>query len=203
MSLPLYRRHTSRCSRHERSFESDELRRGFKKCQCPIQFEGKIKGAGFVRKSTEKTTWEEAKVFAASWEASGTQAVPLPEPPPLSEFAAAITKKDEPVTIDRAAAEFMADIEARQMDESTRRKYRTTSLRGPVRVPLSQPVHRRRTHEVPRRLEGWASFRGKETGARPRGVPLRPGTRMDSEESRCQAEASDRVQQTGQQASLI
>lgn len=129
MSLTLYRRHTSKCSqgrsRHERSYESDELRRGFKKCQCPIQFEGKIKGVGFVRKSTEKISWEEAKLLAGSWDAAGTQPVPVPEPPPASEPGPAGPKKDEPVTIGRAAAEFLADIEARQMDESTRRKYRT------------------------------------------------------------------------------
>lgn len=130
MSLTLYRRHTSKCSqgrtRHERTFESDELRRGFKKCQCPIQFEGKIKGAGFVRKSTEKISWEEAKLVAGSWEtAAGTQPAPIPEPPNVSEPASAVPKKDEPVTIERAATEFLADIEARQMDESTRRKYRT------------------------------------------------------------------------------
>src|SRR5437016_11007362 len=112
MSLTLYRRHTSKCSqgrpRHERSFESDELRRGFKKCQCPIQFEGKIKGAGFVRRSTEKTTWEEAKVLAASWEtAVGTQAVPVPEPPTVSEPTTDVTKRDEPVTIERVAAGFL------------------------------------------------------------------------------------------------
>lgn len=53
MSLTLYRRHTSKCSqgrsRQERTYESDELRRGFKRCQCPIQSEGKVKGAGFIR----------------------------------------------------------------------------------------------------------------------------------------------------------
>ena len=63
MSLSLYRRHTSKCSqgrsRHERTYESDELRRGFKKCNCPIQFEGKVKGVGFLRKSTEKISWGE------------------------------------------------------------------------------------------------------------------------------------------------
>src|SRR5712692_5693953 len=129
MSLSLYRRHTSKCSqgrsRHERTYESDELRRGFKRCQCPIQFEGKIKGVGFVRKSTEKISWEEAKLIADSWDAAGTQPVPVPEPPLVSEPGPAGPKKDEPVTIGRAAAEFLADIEARQMDESTRRKYRT------------------------------------------------------------------------------
>jgi hypothetical protein len=50
MSLSLYRHHTSKCSqgrsRHERTYESNELRRGFKKCQCPIQFEGTVKGIG-------------------------------------------------------------------------------------------------------------------------------------------------------------
>jgi len=130
MSLTLYRRHTSKCSqgrtRHERTFESDELRRGFKKCQCPIQFEGKIKGAGFVRKSTEKTSWDEAKLVGATWVAAACrQAAPLPEPLPVSEPATAVPKKDEPVTIEQAATDFLADIEARKMDESTRRKYRT------------------------------------------------------------------------------
>src|ERR1700730_13503655 len=116
MSLTLYRRHTSRCSqsrsRHERSYESDELRRGFKKCQCPIQFEGKIKGTGFVRKSTEKTSWEEAKFVADSWEADiGTAPTQLPEPQAVTE-PASVAKKDEPVTIERVASEFMADVEA-------------------------------------------------------------------------------------------
>jgi integrase len=130
MSISLYRRHTSKCSqsrsRHERTYESDELRRGFKKCQCPIQFEGKVKGAGFLRKSTEKTSWDEAKFVAAAWQTAA-------DPPPvtLSESSAVpaatslASEKDEPVSIDRATAEFLADIEARQMDESTRRKYRT------------------------------------------------------------------------------
>jgi hypothetical protein len=97
-----------------------------KKCQCPIQFEGKIKGAGFVRRSTEKISWEEAKVVARSWEApTGTLPAPLPEPQPDSELATAVRKKeDEPVTIERAAEEFLADIEARQngrgVDELTK-----------------------------------------------------------------------------------
>jgi len=127
--LTLYRRHTSKCSqgrsRHERTYESDELRRGFKKCHCPIQFEGKVKGAGFIRKSTEKTTWEAAKLVADSWETpgkTGPAAIPAPVAP---EPVTSVAKKDEPVTIARAATEFLADMGARQMDEATRRKYRT------------------------------------------------------------------------------
>jgi len=130
MSLTLYRRHTSKCSlgrsRHERSFESDELRRGFKRCQCPIQFEGKVKGVGFVRKSTEKTSWEEARDVVAAWQAkTGVVASLEIAVPATKEPVAPVPEKNELVTINYAAAEFLADIEARQMDESTRRKYRT------------------------------------------------------------------------------
>jgi integrase/recombinase XerD len=129
MSLSLYRRHTSKCSqgrsRHERTYESDELRRGFKKCNCPIQFEGKVKGVGFLRKSTEKISWDEAKVAAAGWETAAiSQPAQLPQPP-VSESASVARNNNEPVTIERAVKEFLADIEARKMDDSTRRKYRT------------------------------------------------------------------------------
>lgn len=129
MSLTLYRRHTSKClqgrPRHERTYESDELRRGFKRCHCPIQFEGKITGIGFKRKSTEKTSWEEAKQVIASLEASAGAALESTPAPPVAEEAVAPAKKDGPVTIEHAAREFLADIDARRMDESTRRKYRT------------------------------------------------------------------------------
>lgn len=128
MAQSLYRRHTSRCSqgrsRHERTYESDELRRGFKRCLCPIQFEGKLRIAGFVRKSTEQTSWDEARAIAAAWEAAGTPGV-APTPPPPLDSPSTGPDAGTPVTIQQAAEEFLADIEARQMDESTRRKYRT------------------------------------------------------------------------------
>lgn len=129
MSLSLYCRHTSKCSqgrsRHERTYESDELRRGFKACQCPIQFEGKVKGVGFLRKSTEKISWDEAKSVAFGWETAGNHQPPALPQPPFSESAGVATKNDEPVSIERAVKEFLADIEARKMDDSTRRKYCT------------------------------------------------------------------------------
>ena len=63
--------------------------------------------------------------MAASWEAAaGAESAPIPAPP-APDLAIPDPKKQEPVTIERVAAEFLADIEARQMDESTRRKYRT------------------------------------------------------------------------------
>jgi integrase len=128
----LYRRHTSKCSqrrpRHERTYESDEQRRGFKRCQCPIQFEGTLRVAGFTRKSTQQATWVEAKSLVSIWEAAGSPVDSLtsgerhepvpgsPTPPPQEARLA---------TIEQAAKEFLSDIEARRMDESTRRKYRT------------------------------------------------------------------------------
>jgi integrase len=129
MSLTLYRRHTSKClqgrPRHERTYESDELRRGFKRCQCPIQFEGKIKGLGFQRKSTDETSWDEAKQVVAALEATAKAEPVPPSAPPAQEESIATAKRDEPITIEHATREFLADIDARRMDESTRRKYRT------------------------------------------------------------------------------
>ncbi|MDQ6700489.1 MAG: site-specific integrase [Acidobacteriota bacterium] len=51
--------------------------------------------------------------------------MPVPEPPVFSEPATAVLRNDELATIECGAAEFLADIENRQMGESTRRKYRT------------------------------------------------------------------------------
>ncbi len=93
-----HRRHTSKCSqsrsRHERTYESDELRRGFKKCHCPIQFEGKVKGAGFLRKSTEKTSWDEAKFVAVAWEtAADPPPVTLPESSAVPAATASLPRR--------------------------------------------------------------------------------------------------------------
>ena len=134
MSISLYRRHTLKCSQHRprqvRTYESDELRRGFKKCECPIQFEGKTQRAGFVRRSTEKASWDEAKLVAASWFVE-TGAQPVTEPSKISGPELGVPNRDAPVTMERAVAEFLADVDARRMDDETRRKYRTmlTQLR--------------------------------------------------------------------------
>ena len=211
MSLTLYRRHTSRCSqgrsRHERNYESDELRRGFKKCQCPIQFEGKISGVGFVRKSTERTSWQEAKLVAASWE-SGVATVPAQLPCAQAVAEPAAAKRDEPVTIELVASEFMADIEARQMDEATRRKYRTMlkQLQGYADEFGFRYLSQFTVEELTKFRGSWKErvpLRRKETGARPRGFPLRPGARMDPAKPGIQAEAADRLQQAGKQTSLL
>ena len=137
----LHRRHTSACiekrPRHERTHEFDEQRRGFRRCRCPIQCEGPVPSLGFVRRSTGATTWAAARAVVESWIGEGAvsrtgqmlqaPAAPLehalalqPEPPPTLPPPA-----DVKVTIAHGAQEFLADVAARQMDESTRRKYRT------------------------------------------------------------------------------
>jgi site-specific recombinase XerD len=55
---------------------------------------------------------------------AGQQPVQLPQLP-VSEPAGVAPKNNESVRIERAVKEFLADIEARKMDDSTRRKYRT------------------------------------------------------------------------------
>jgi hypothetical protein len=77
MSLSLYRRHSrvpGRCSGgHQpdaQTYESDERRRAWKRCSCPIYASGTI-GGQFRRVNTKRVVWDEAKAVAASWEAAG------------------------------------------------------------------------------------------------------------------------------------
>jgi len=72
--LNLYRRHASHCeggrTLHAMSYESDELRRGWKACHCPIYASGTLHRS-FKRRNTEHNTWLPAKAVAAHWEAHG------------------------------------------------------------------------------------------------------------------------------------
>ena len=53
-----------------RSYEPDELRRGWKECCCPMSACGTLAGS-FKRENTERFKWDEAKNVAAAWEAAG------------------------------------------------------------------------------------------------------------------------------------
>jgi len=114
MALNLYRRHGSNCAGgralHEMTYESDELRRNWKRCFCPIYASGTLRGH-FKRKNTERSTWPEANAVASGWEATGswdssvkTQPPPAPEPQPAVESA-----KTHGVTIERTVAAFLAE----------------------------------------------------------------------------------------------
>jgi hypothetical protein len=77
MSLSLYRRHSrvpGKCAGgHQpdaQSYESDERRRAWKRCSCPIYASGTI-GGHFRRVNTKRVVWDEAKVVAAGWESVG------------------------------------------------------------------------------------------------------------------------------------
>lgn len=76
MTLNLYRRHGSRCSGgrslHQMTYETDELRRTWKKCHCPIYASGTLNG-WFKRKNTECASWPEAKALSG---ALGSRGVP-------------------------------------------------------------------------------------------------------------------------------
>ena len=82
MSLSLYRRHSrvpGKCAGgHQpdaQTYESDERRRAWKRCSCPIYASGTI-GGHFRRVNTKQVAWDEAKAAAAGWEATGDWPVP-------------------------------------------------------------------------------------------------------------------------------
>src|SRR6266853_4449938 len=106
MPLNLYRRHfriPGKCvGGYEpdfRNYETDELRRGWKKCHCPIYADGTL-GGKFKRRNTKKTNWREAKEVVAAWEVAGAWGAPdaaiavpdrAPEPPEAEASRPSIT----------------------------------------------------------------------------------------------------------------
>src|SRR4029077_8069960 len=91
-----------------RNYETDELRRGWKKCRCPIYADGTL-GRKFKRKNTKQTTWLEAKAIAAAWEAAGQWPAEMP-PPSLPQSALDFASPtSEAITIERAIAAFLAE----------------------------------------------------------------------------------------------
>jgi integrase len=140
MPLNLYRRHfriARKClGGYEpdfRNYETDELRRGWKKCHCPIYADGTL-GGKFKRRNTKKTNWREAKEVVAAWEAAGTWGAPdaaiavparAPEPPEAEASRPSIT-------IQFATDAYLANRAGRSIAPATLRKYNTFAkqLRG-------------------------------------------------------------------------
>lgn len=125
MLLTLYRRHhrtAGKCSAgyplNFRSYETDELRRGWKKCLCPIYAVGTLSGA-FKRVNTKRTSWAEAKAIASQWETEGSWNSPIvvAPPPPV-----AVPSASPGITIDRAVRFFMTDHTA-HLAPNTQKKY--------------------------------------------------------------------------------
>jgi len=91
MALNLYCRHGSCCEgRHspqEMTYESDEGRRSWKKCFCPIYASGTL-GGQFKRRNSEHIAWVEAKAFASQLVASGNWDGKIsPAPPQVAPAA--------------------------------------------------------------------------------------------------------------------
>jgi integrase len=121
MALNLYRRHGSNCiggrPLHAMTYESDETRRGWKNCFCPIYASGTVQGS-FKRKNTERTAWTDAKAASVVWETSSWSGeVPAPVLPVPATVAPA------KATIDRATQAFLAE-HAGISSSNTQKKYR-------------------------------------------------------------------------------
>src|SRR5215470_17340747 len=97
MPLNLYRRHfriEGKCvGRHtpdSRNYEPEELRRGWKRCHCPIYADGTLCGS-FKRRNTKKTNWAEARAVVSAWESVGrwdsSSPTSAPFAPPLPASA--------------------------------------------------------------------------------------------------------------------
>jgi len=133
MPLHLYRRHfrtPGKCvAGYEpdfRNYESDELRRGWKKCHCPIYAAGTLSGI-FRRKNTQRTTWRDAKALAAVWESAGAWATR--SAPPLPAVVLSEARNQDPrqaaIPIQFATEAYRANRAGRGIAPSTLRKYTT------------------------------------------------------------------------------
>jgi integrase len=131
MPVNLYRRHfrtpgkcTGGYEPDSRNYETDELRRGWKKCRCPIYAAGTL-GGKFNRRNTRQSTWSEAKAIAVRWETAACWGPEDPAEPPVPTAANPNNGPDSAnTTIERAAAAFLAE-HAENSAPNTQRKCRT------------------------------------------------------------------------------
>src|SRR3954469_15295773 len=123
MALHLYRRHRADCAgghtEDSRSGPLEERRKGWRRCECAIHVSGTLNGQ-FSRRSTGRSTWDDASTWIVALETSGawsTPLAPLPPAAPSPEIAARVTVVD-------ALARFLAN-RAAMVAEPTYWKYRT------------------------------------------------------------------------------
>jgi integrase/recombinase XerD len=98
--LTTYRRHRQACEHRTEG-------RKYRRCRCPIWVDGFL-GDLEIRQSLATGDWEKAQQTIRAWEAAGEQ----------------IGEKTEPITIKQATDEFLADAQARKLNERTIYKYR-------------------------------------------------------------------------------
>jgi integrase/recombinase XerD len=98
--LIIYRRHRRACPHRSQG-------RKYRRCQCPIWADGFL-GGQEIRKSLGLRDWTRAQDTVRQWEAENRQTV----------------EQVQPVTIAEAVEKFLADAEARKLNESTIYKYK-------------------------------------------------------------------------------
>src|SRR5258708_7306534 len=97
--LTAYRRHLKNCRRRDEG-------RSYRNCRCPIWVDG-ILGGAEIRESLKVRDWQRAQEIIREWEIENRRTSQL-------------TRK----SMQEAWKEFLADIEARKLNDSTARKYK-------------------------------------------------------------------------------
>jgi integrase/recombinase XerD len=97
--LTIYRRHRKDCPHRNEG-------RRYRRCRCPLWVDGRLNGVE-IRKALGLRDWERAQQVIREWE---TQGIPNCD-------------CTEPVTLERLCEAFLADAEARALQDSTLRKY--------------------------------------------------------------------------------
>ena len=97
--LTAYRRHLKDCRRRDEG-------RSYRNCRCPIWVDG-ILGGAEIRESLKVRDWQRAQEIIREWEIENRRTSQL-------------TRK----STQEAWKEFLADIEARKLNDSTARKYK-------------------------------------------------------------------------------
>ena len=97
--LTIYRRHRKDCAHRSEG-------RKYRRCRCPIWVDGFLAGRE-TRKSLDTADWQKAQDKVREWEAQDS------EPKNAAE----------PITIQQAGEKFIADANARKLNESTIYKY--------------------------------------------------------------------------------
>ena len=128
MALNLYRRHGSHCSGgralYDMTYETDEVRRSWKRCSCPIYASGTL-NERFKRRNTERLAWPDAKTVVAEWETAGSWNGPVKAAGPLVPAAEPADPSQSRLTIADAIRSYLAIREGGGIASATLRKYQT------------------------------------------------------------------------------
>jgi site-specific recombinase XerD len=117
--LHLYRRHQRDCEaghkEESRSGEFEENKKGWKHCKCPIFLSGTL-ARHFRRRSTERSSWEDARAVADHLQKAGNWEGKLPDPLPAKPL------QSNRVTIQKAIQTFSAEF-SEHAAPNTQKKY--------------------------------------------------------------------------------